>query len=113
MKEKVFESLFVNIDINGKGITFGTIYRTPKANHSEFYENLEGTLKECTKMNKKVILMGDMNYDMLNTKNKHINSCVDKFFEFGMYPIINVPTRFSKSSATVLDHFGLILLTCL
>ena len=60
MKEKVFESLFLNIDINGKDIVFGTIYRTPKANHTQFCENLEVALKESTKMNKKVILMGDI-----------------------------------------------------
>ena len=56
-------------------------------------------------MNKKGILMGDINYDLLNTKNIHVNNCVEQFFEFGMYPIINVPTRFTFSTATVLDHF--------
>ena len=106
MKEKVFESLFVKVDISEKQSTiFGTIYRTPSSNHTQFIENLEFVLKESTKMNQRVIIMGDQNYNLLNTKNSNVNNFVDKFFEFGMYPLINIPTRITDTTASILDHF--------
>jgi hypothetical protein len=104
MKEKVFESLFLNLDMPGKNIIFGNIYRTPTANHPAFSENLNLVLKESTKMNTQVIIMGDMNYDLLNTSNSYVSDCVDTFFEFGLYPLINIPTRITESTASVLDH---------
>ena len=106
MKEKVFESLFVSVDIGEKQSTiFGTIYRTPDSNHAPFIENLEFVLKESTKTNRRVIIMGDQNYNLLSTKNSDVNNFVDKFFEFGMYPLINIPTRITDTTASVLDHF--------
>ena len=49
--------------------------------------------------------MGDLNYNLLDDDDNKVHTCVDTFFEFGLYPLINVPTRFCDSTATVLDHF--------
>ena len=107
MKEKVFESLFVKVDVsNGKSIVCGNIYRSPKSNnHESFIGELKEVLKSCSKLNKRSVLMGDLNYDLLDEQNKNVNSCVDTFFEFGMYPLINVPTRITDEKSSVLDHF--------
>ena len=48
--------------------------------------------------------MGDLNYNLLDTEDIHVNCCVDTFFEFEHYPLINIPTRITDSTATVLDH---------
>ena len=96
----------MSVDIGEKQSTiFGTIYRTPDSNHAPFIENLEFVLKESTKTNRRVIIMGDQNYNLLSTKNSDVNNFVDKFFEFGMYPLINIPTRITDTTASVLDHF--------
>ena len=43
----------------------------------------------------------DTNPSNVNHNTKH----VDTFFEFGMYPLINVPTRITDEKSSVLDHF--------
>ena len=105
MHEKVFESIFIDIEVNGKKIIFGNIYRTPDANHDAFIHKLQLALKESTRLNNQVVIMGDMNYDLLNTSNSYVNNFVNNFFEFGMYPLINVPTRITATTASILDHF--------
>ena len=104
MHEKNFESQFVSVDIDGKKTILGTIYHTPKQNHKPFLENLKNVLKECNKINKRVFIMGDLNYDLLKTENNDVNNCNDTFFEHGMYPLINVPTRITESTASILDQ---------
>ena len=49
--------------------------------------------------------MGDLNYNLLDTGDKNVSSCVDTFFEFGFYPLINIPTRITENTGSVLDHF--------
>ena len=105
MHEKVFESIFVNIEIDGKNVIFGNIYRTPDARHDAFTHQLHLALNESTRLNNQVVIMGDMNYDLLYTSNSYVNNFVNNFFEFGMYPLINIPTRITETTATVLDHF--------
>ena len=104
MKEKIFESLFLNIDIDGKSIICGSLYRSPNSNDDSFIENLEYVLKECSKLNKRIIMMGDLNYNLLASNSIRVNTCIDKFFEFGMYPLVNIPTRITDTSGSVLDH---------
>ena len=104
MKEKLFESIFIEIDINGEKIICGSVYRSPNHNHDEFLINLKNVLTEGTKLNKNVIIAGDFNYDLLDTDNDYINSFKDSFFEFGFHPLINIPTRITKTTAKLLDH---------
>ena len=107
MEEKTFESLFLEVDIGEKKIVCGSIYRSPesaKCFHDGFSEKLSFVLKESLKLKKPTILLGDLNYNLLNTKDKHVSSCVDTFFEFGFYPLINIPTRITENTGSVLDH---------
>ena len=83
MNDKVFESLFLEIEINGKNIICGTVYRSPNQNHHDFLLNLNMVLTESTKMNKNIIITGDMNFDLLSTDDNVVNSFTDTFFEFG------------------------------
>ena len=106
MKEKVFESLFISVDVNGSSIVCGNVYRSSSEyNHVSFFETLNSVLTDCSKMNKKIILMGDLNYNLLDTEENNVTTCVDMFFEFGFYPLINIPTRITDTTASVLDHF--------
>ena len=49
MEEKVFESLFINIEIDGKKCICGTVYRSPKQNHGTFSKTLRDVMKETCK----------------------------------------------------------------
>ena len=51
MKEKIFESLFVNVDIYGKNVICGAIYRKSRNSaHEAFANNMEKVLKQCKKI---------------------------------------------------------------
>ena len=104
MKEKSFESLFLDVEVGGKTIVCGSVYRSPNSNHTIFNQNLNEILRETSKLNKKMILMGDLNYNLLNTDDLNVSGCVDTFFEFGFFPLINIPTRVTEKTASVLDH---------
>ena len=48
---------------------------------------------------------GDINIDILKTdNNQNISNYVTKFIEDNFIPCITLPTRFSESSATLIDH---------
>ena len=104
MKEKLFESIFIDFEVDGKKIVFGTIYRSPNCCHDDFLVNLSNVLSEGTKLSPRLIISGDFNYDLLNSENTNVNMFTDTFFEFGLYPLINIPTRITDTTAKVLDH---------
>ena len=52
----------------------------------------------------KCIITGDLNYDLLNLENTHVSNFVELMHKNYYLPVINKPTRFGDSSATVRDH---------
>ena len=48
--------------------------------------------------------MGDFNYDLLDSKNTTIMKFIDLLFDNSFYSLINKPTHFTNSSATILDQ---------
>ena len=108
MKEKVFESLFIKINLNNQPILCGTIYRSPSCQASkneEFLVELNACLIEINKIKNNIsFLMGDFNYDLLNSKNATIMKFVDLLFDNSFYSLINKPTHFTNSTATILDQ---------
>ena len=105
MEEKSFESLFLNVHVGHKKIILGNIYRSPSNNHGTFSDTLKVVLEKVEKLRDPAIIMGDLNYNLLSTKNKHVSTSVDTFFEYGFYPLINIPTRITDTTGSVLDHF--------
>ena len=83
MEEKSFESLFLNVHVGHKKIILGNIYRSPSNNHGTFSDTLKVVLEEVEKLRDPAIIMGDLNYNLLSTKNKHVSTSVDTFFEYG------------------------------
>ena len=105
MEEKSFESLFLNVHVGPQKIICGTLYRSPSNNHDFFSETLKTVLKKVEKLHDSTIIMGDFNYNLLSIQNKHVSASVDTFFEYGYYPLINIPTRITETTGSVLDHF--------
>ena len=77
MHEKIFESLFVDIHLkNNKSISIGTIYRSSNNKIevcNNFFEYLSRILKIINQTNKACFLMGDMNFNLLDTNNPIID----------------------------------------
>lgn len=106
MREKIFESIFVDIKLEGKFLTCGTIYRSPLldgSSNSEFRQNLDNLLRKINKNNYSYI-MGDFNYNLLLESDSDIDSFIDIMHSFSYYSLINRPTHITKNSATCIDH---------
>ena len=72
--EKIFESIFIKIDIQNIDILCRHMYRSPSNNiHSN--EVFKNTLHNCLDIidpNKKCFIVGDLNYNLANHDNSHI-----------------------------------------
>ena len=82
----------------------GNVYRSPlNDNYSnkifleECFQNSRESLDKC-------IITGDSNYDLLNLENTHVSKFVELMHESYYFPVINKPTHYNDSSATVIDH---------
>ena len=67
-------------------ILIGVIYRHPKQKDKEFLQYLSNTLKTIKKGEKKIILTGDFNLNLLKfDKNKEITEFLDFFHRKVVY----------------------------
>ena len=107
MHEKVFESIFIKIELLNSTVYCGNVYRSPLNDNNSnkiFLDNLEECFQNSRESLNKCIITGDFNYDLLNLENTHVSNFVELMHENYYFPVINKPTRFSDSSATVIDH---------
>ena len=108
MDETIFESIFVDVHISSsRSITIGTIYRSPVeivSNHDKFRKHLHTVLNIINSGKNDCFIMGDMNYDLLDTDSADEDLFKDKMYTNSFYPIINKPTRITKTTATSIDN---------
>ena len=70
--------------------------------NNEFMTDL---LNKIQKENKKSIITGDFNMNLIKyTKSTGINQFLEHFFSYGYLPQITLPTRVSTKSATLIDN---------
>ena len=101
------ESTFVEIIIpNSQNIICGCIYKHPHMSISDFNDNyFEPLLDKINQMNKKCIIMGDFNIDLIKANTKQIindffNTVTSRYFS----PFILQPTRITETSKTLIDN---------
>ena len=103
-----------------KNIIIGTLYRPPSSNINNFLERIDEQLEKISRENKNIYLMGDFNIDLSHSieinssytthlnKNKIDNNNSDKFLNilssFALSPCINIPTRVTPVSSTLIDN---------
>ena len=106
-KSKELESIFIEIlNKNSKNTIIGCIYKHPNMEASEFNEYfLEKTLQKITKENKKVILMGDFNINILKyDTDTTVSDFMDIMYSNTLLPYITGPTRITPTSSTLIDN---------
>ena len=82
------------IHTSKENLVVGVVYRYPKQKDTEFLLYLKQTLKALPKENKKVILTGNLNINLLNfDKNKDVNEFLDVITSNWFTPQILGPTR--------------------
>ena len=86
---------------NCKSFLIGNIYRHPNetVNWNERFENYLDKVLECEK---EMYLMGDFNRDLMQGNIKQ--SWLEYMESFGLHQIVNMPTRVTDQSATLIDH---------
>ena len=106
MMNDSLESLFVEIIIPGeKNLLVGVVYRPPNGDVNEFIEELSNTLSSPLSRNKKIIIMGDFNINLLSYDHDNsVNNFVDTLSTFSLIPLINKPTRVADNSQTLIDN---------
>lgn len=78
------------------------VYRPPFGSVTTFLIYLESVLEYCCQSGLPAIFCGDFNIDLLSpTGNKQNLS--DIFCSFGYQNVINIPTRITDASETLLD----------
>ena len=88
-------------------ILIGVIYRHPKQKDKEFLQYLSNTLKTIKKGEKKIILTGDFNLNLLKfDKNKEITEFLDFLTTKWFTPQILGPTRITENEqVSLIDNF--------
>ena len=103
-----FEVLWIEvISPKKENILIGVVYRHPKQKDKEFLQYLSNTLQKTKKENKKTILTGDFNLNLLKfEKNKEITEFLDFLTAKWFTPQILGPTRITENEqASLIDNF--------
>ena len=104
---KELESCFIEVPSpKKKSLVVGCIYRHPSMNINEFNNNyLNPLLHKISMENKNLVLMGDFNINLLNAEHDaNISNFVDILSSYSLLPHINLPTRITQHSKTLIDN---------
>lgn len=93
----------ISFKLSNIEFTVMTCYRSPNANDILFLTDLEPYLKNH-KGNNIDIFIGDINFDILNTRETHSNRYLSMMSYLGFKSYINSYTRVTQDSSTCLDH---------
>lgn len=91
------------IEIPSLSLIIINIYRSPRGNIENFFKILEDILTTCN-IRKKIILCGDFNINLLDTRNKNVNHFLNILKSFNLNPTIKEPTRVTRETATLIDN---------
>ena len=100
------ETLFVELQFSNGNFLVGFVYRPPNNNlvhYSEWLHCMDILLEKCHNENKRFILLGDFNIDLVSTVCQR-NSWINTFQNYNLTQIIKEPTRITSESKTLIDH---------
>ena len=90
-------------------LLLGNLYRPPRdilPNYNTFNAEFNHVLEQLTRSKTEVIIAGDYNINLLELAKRNI---ANRYFTFitsyNFYPHITLPTRYSRSNATLIDNF--------
>ena len=108
---KNYESIWLELENSNnndksKNLLAGVIYRHPKYSIDTFSNELSNFLLQISQENKRICIAGDINIDALKQEsNTTINDYFDMLHSFGFCNTIELPTRITEKSKTLIDHF--------
>ena len=88
-----------------KNTLIEVIYGHPYNNVKKFNEYFSKSLTLLNQMNTNCYLCGDYNIDLLGAgKKAYVDEYLNSLYANGFFSLINKPTRYSRTSAIILDH---------
>ena len=105
--KNLLESSFIEIEnLKQTNIIVGSIYKHPGLSISEFVNDyLSPLLHKVSKENKRIILLGDFNINLLEYDlNNNVKSFIDTLLSNFVMPTISLPTRITTHSETLIDN---------
>ena len=108
-ERQYFDGIFIEIMNNNEinhNIILAVLYRSPRLNTiRNFSVSVSKKLDLVINENKKVIVLGDLNIDLLKYSNHlETSTFLDHMLMKNLIPQITVPTRVTRHSATLIDH---------
>ena len=100
------ESTFIEILLPDKSnFIIGTVYKDPPMKQYSFNTSFSQLLQKIKRENKKTIITGDFNLNLLNyAKNIGTFEFLESVFSSNFTPQINFPTRITGTSSTIIDN---------
>ena len=104
-EEGLYESIFIEVNIDNKKIIIGEIYRPPNTNIVDFNNKYSSLLDKIKHEKKSLIIGSDQNINLIKA-NDHPSTqeFLDINHSNGILPVIDKPTRVTHSSATLIDN---------
>ena len=108
-EDSTFEFLFIDCSIGfNQKFTVGVVYRKPNSNIDLFLDNYNSLLDMACSSNRNIIVTGDFNINLLNSSENPIDNTAHTFLNinlsYGLKNLINIPTRVTSTSSTLIDH---------
>ena len=98
----IYESISIEFFLDKKNCILINIYRPPSSDTAEFLQQLETLLTNIINENKFIYLVGDLNID-IGIKSSFSLQLLNTMASFFLFPTINIPTRTTLSSSTIID----------
>ena len=97
------ENKWISIKVNNQEIIIGAIYRHPGGVIDHFNCAMNNTLK-LLKNSAISFIIGDININLMDEHDTKTETYLNQLFENNFIPCVNLPSRISHHSATLIDH---------
>ena len=91
-----------------KTFTIGNIYRSPTTRNeglNVFIDEFTPIISRLDNCNNDIIIAGDFNINLLKlNENDMFSSFFDTVISHSLYPQITLPTRFTRTTGTLIDN---------
>ena len=99
------EIFSIEITNKTKNIILSSVYRPPDYSLKEFKNPLKPIFDNICRNSKDLYLVGDFNINVLGYENNvKVKNFVNFAFQNSLTPLINKPTRVTRTNATAIDH---------
>ena len=102
---KTLESTFGEFSIGSLNWIIGTVYKHPAMKIQDFLLKLGPIMDKVSSEGKTLVLLGDFNIDLLKfDKDPNVLKFLDALGSYSLKPYINLPTRITEKSKSIIDN---------